>query len=125
MIEEKEFNDIRKAVVKTTARLFSSKVYENWNDSFAREESNKTMDALVKFLKTKDLTKASKQQLRDLGCQAWDEDSPVLLVPLYIALSLPKDTEVMGIGGEVEKHDPDRFDDDIRFGCCAFGLVPS
>jgi len=123
MIPQDEFDKILQGMNRGVSYIFCTKVYDkSWNDEFSRKENNKIMGKIVDMLKDVDLTKASREQLKTLGCSSWDEGNDLLLVPLHIALALPKGTKVKDINGVWDDHDPNDFDNDIRFGCCAFGL---
>lgn len=63
----------------------------------------------------------SDSALEAVGCGVWDEGH--WLYPKEWYWNIPNGYEVTDICGETEIFVPGKTDDDIRFGCLAFGFV--
>lgn len=63
-----------------------------------------------------------EKTLRAIGMQPWD--GRLWLFPYQWFKHIPLGFEMLCISGETEKFDPDVTDDDMRFGCLAYGIVP-
>lgn len=69
--------------------------------------------------------------LREMGCSVWcdpaEEDWPhdetLLLFPGEWYSSIPLGTKIVDIFGNEESFIPGKTDDDVRFGCLAFGVL--
>lgn len=66
------------------------------------------------------LRSMSAEQLVALGLGSWD--GGLFLFPGEWFEHIPPGFEIETIGGEVIPFDPDKEDDDIRFGCLAYGV---
>lgn len=98
--------------------------YTNWSDEFCREEIKRATDRFVnelkKYIKFNNLTEGEAQELR-FG--KWSDDEPDLyLVPLYLLPILPVGTKLTCINGEEIIYDGKNVDNDVRFGCLAYGV---
>ena len=98
--------------------------YTNWSDEFCREETKKAtdrfLDELKKYIDFDNLTEEEAQELR-FG--KWSDDEPDLyLVPLYLLPVLPIGTKLTCINGQKIVYDGHNIDNDIRFGCLAYGV---
>lgn len=75
------------------------------------------------FKRVKELSYA---ELRTLGCEPWDEPDAkgcvLLLFPGEWYESIPRGFPIVGLHGEKESFVPGKTDDDIRFGCLAYGV---
>lgn len=64
--------------------------------------------------------------LKDIGMQVWDKTDDGQLHWLFPGEwydCLPAGYEIIGIGGEVERFEPGKSDNDIRFGCLPYGWI--
>ena len=77
-------------------------------------------DELEKHIDFNNLTIDEALELR---FKLWDEDTDLYLFPLYLVPIIPQGIEVTSIRGETYEYDKDTADNDIRFGCVAYGLV--
>jgi len=73
----------------------------------------------------KALPKLSKESLKKIGCQVWDEVDNGLhwLYPKEWYDSIPEGTEIACIMGGIEKFKRGETDDDIRFGALGYGFI--
>lgn len=105
-------------------RISETTTYTNWPDALAREEvmkaSKKFLNALKNYIDFENLT---EREARELRFQKWSEDEPDLyLIPLYLLPILPIGIELTCLDGENLIYDGKNVDDDIRFGCIAYGI---
>ncbi len=64
--------------------------------------------------------------LRELGCRAWSEPENghvLMLLPGEWYRHIPRGTVLTDINGERVVFEPGETDDDIRFGCLAYGIL--
>lgn len=52
----------------------------------------------------------------------WDDESDLYLIPLYLLSFIPIGTKLTSIDGETVIYDGTNIDNDIRFGCIAYGI---
>lgn len=69
----------------------------------------------------------SRQALKEVGLRAWDEPDGhgrvLMLLPGEWYQHIPRGYEIVDINGNAERFEPGVTDDDIRFGCLAYGIV--
>ena len=96
----------------------------NWGDDFKASENRKNFNTFYEELKKHiDFTKITVEEAKELRFQRWDEEQPDLwLFPLYLVPIIPEGLEVTFISGEKAKYEKDKMDNDIRFGCVAYGI---
>lgn len=74
-----------------------------------------------------DFTKLTVEEARELGFKKWSEEEEdvrdLWLFPLYLTPIIPDDFEVIDIYGEPIKYEKCKMDNDIRFGCVAYGII--
>lgn len=108
---------------------YANKVAEttqyDWSDEFCRKEIKEStrifLDNLKKYIDWDNLTAEEAKELRFMR---WDDDMPDLwLIPLYLLPILPIGTKLTTIGGEKVVYDGSNVDNDIRFGCIAYGII--
>lgn len=72
-----------------------------------------------------DALRSMKQdQLQELGMRVWDETG-LMLFPGEWYDFIPAGYDIVDISGNREKFEPGTTDNDIRFGCLAFGILPA
>lgn len=105
-------------------KLSECYVYDNWSDDLKVKELNLGFDTVYDELKKHiDFTKLTLEEAKELRFKKWDEDMPDLwLFPLYLVPIIPEGLEVTSINGETFKYEKDKMDNDIRFGCVAYGI---
>lgn len=96
----------------------------NWENDFKVYENKKSFNTFYEELKKHiDFTKITVEEAKELRFQRWDEEHPELwLFPLYLVPIIPEGLEVTSIGGNKYKYEKDKADNDIRFGCVAYGI---
>lgn len=86
---------------------------------FGRFMSNEEIDDEIEDIKNDNkLSEIEKDNRIKLRNNIRD----IRLIPLYLLPILPIGTEVISIDGEVIKYDGNNIDNDIRFGCLAYGI---
>ena len=96
----------------------------NWSAKFKEQEVKSYFEtfynSIKKYLNLEELT---VQEAKELRFQKWDDKSDLWLFPLWVLPLIPEGMEVVTISGETIKFNRKEVDDDIRFGCLAFGVV--
>ena len=69
-----------------------------------------------------DFSDLDVETARELRMAKWDEDSDLWLFPLWLVPALPDGLEVITISGQHMTIGEDTLDNDIRFGCVAYGI---
>lgn len=106
----------RDSFISTTAQLIH---YSTWTKELAREMLEMFRDEHYKEKVTiEELKQFSQKELIDLRFGHWKED--LILIPLYLIDILDPEMEVESIRGEFKKLK--ECDDDVRFGCIAYGF---
>lgn len=98
--------------------------YKNWSDEYCRKENEKHMNNMLKELKKHiDFDNLTADQAWLLGFCLWDSNQPDLfLIPLYLLPIIPIGTKMTSIMGKEIIYDGTNVDNDIRFGCIAYGI---
>lgn len=97
--------------------------YEIVGPQFERTDG-KTIDKFPQSAEEIDRLKtASKEELKALGLQLWDEESRLYLFPSDWYNYIPEGYMITDISGKVEAFQKGVTDDDIRFGALAYGIV--
>lgn len=99
--------------------------YESWSDEFCRKEIKSNTDQFLSAIeKHIDWNNISQEEALELGFVRWSEDQPDLyLIPLYLLPILPIGTELTDIFGDKLIYDGKNVDNDVRFGCIAYGIT--
>ena len=101
----------------------SETVIYDWNNEFKLQQNKKSFNNFYEELKKHiDFTKLTAEEARELRFGKWDEKSNLWLFPLYLVPIIPEGLEVMSISGNKYKYEKDKADNDIRFGCVAYGI---
>ncbi len=102
----------------------SETIIYNWDNDLKAKENKEGFDKFYKELeKHIDFTKLTVEEAKELRFQKWSEEQPKLwLFPLYLVPIIPEGLEVVDINGEKYKYEKDTADNDIRFGCVAYGI---
>lgn len=106
-------------------RVSETTTYTNWSDEFCRKEIQHSTDIFIDSMKRHfDWDNLTVEDAMNLRFQLWDEETPDLyLIPLYLLPILPIGMEVTSISGEKIINDGANLDNDIRFGCIAYGIT--
>lgn len=112
---------VRKILLNNMAQCIT---YTNWSDKFVIEELRRIPETLkkqeFKLIDPLDLTKG---EMVELGFGMWDEESGIMLIPLWILPYLVDSFPARSISGE-DIFKKSEMDTDVRFGCVAYGVVP-
>lgn len=95
-----------------------------WDVEYKEDQIKKNYDIFYDELKKHiDFAKITVEEAKELRFQRWDEELPDLwLFPLYLVPIIPEGLEVMSISGDKYKYEKVTADNDIRFGCVAYGI---
>lgn len=114
--------DVLRHVVNSVAETES---YSSWSDEFSRKETaNALKVARDTISENVDFTKLSGEELGQFGFRKWsDEELPgVYLIPLYLYPCIPDGTVLTCIDGKEYTKGVHDIDNDVRFGCIAYGI---
>ena len=112
---------VRQAIVNRAAEVFCY----NWDDNFSSERIKEIPDVFSKseYFRNVDPNEMTKDQLINLGFQKWDDESGLILIPLYVYPFLKDEIMCGSISDKeanlIKKSD---IDTDNRFGCLAYGV---
>lgn len=127
-------SDFEKA--KNLKTYYANKLSEifcyGWSDQLCKSEALAAKSEALDEIGTINLSDLSKDQLFQLGFSAWD-DSGLMLIPLWLYCHLPSGLELTSIGGDkvkvsdgYSKRESDSYiDNDVRYGCIAYGFIPN
>ena len=106
------------------ANKVAETVQYHWSDGFCRREIRESHGKFINELKKHiDFDHLTREEAKELRFMRWDEDMPDLyLIPLWLLPVVPIGTELTSIGGEKIIYDGTNVDNDIRFGCIAYGI---
>jgi len=103
-------------------------VYKSWEDDFAAKQMRELPDEIKQLnggdfsgVQPADLT---EDQMVDLGFKRWSHETPMWLIPLWLFPFLADRVAVEAIDGEKLTLDKSSMDNDSRFGCLAYGVIP-
>lgn len=104
-------------------RVAETVQYTSWSDDFCRREvKSATMDFLSALRKHIDISKLTREEAVALRFGKWNDESDLYLIPLYLLPVVPIGTELTCISGKKVIYDGTNVDNDIRFGCIAWGI---
>ena len=115
---------LRKAITTSAGEVFN---YTNWDDIFAAEQIRGIPERLRKAegftpVNPCDLT---EPEMDELGFGRWTEESPLRLIPLWLLPFLANEFPCGNINcGEVRVTKLEKLNNDHRFGCLAYGVIP-
>lgn len=113
--------EIINCFVKYANRIAQPIHYTYWSDIFCREEiRSSTIDFLSELRKHIDFSNLTKKEASELGFGLWDDN--LYLIPLYLLPIIPLGTELTSIDGQTVKYNGLNVDDDVRYGCIAWGI---
>ena len=118
-------NAIRRSIL---IRVGESLSYKTWSNDFRLtniEDIHKTLEKWEEesgILKI-DPTDLSFEEMIELGFGSWSEENPMRLIPIWLFPFLADEFKSESISGS--KHSKlSEIDNEHRFGCLAFGVVP-
>lgn len=96
--------------------------YQNPNDVYT--EIKIARDRFLEKLKDEiDFNNLSEQEAKELRFGKWSEEDPTLyLIPIWLFPILPVGTKLTCINGEDIVYDGHNVNNDVRFGCLAYGV---
>ena len=104
-------------------RVAETVQYTSWSDEFCRKEVRQaTMDFVSELRKHIDFSKLTREEAVALRFGQWGEGGDLYLIPLYLLPIVPVGTELTCISGKTVVYDGTNIDNDIRFGCIAWGI---
>lgn len=115
--------NIRRIIVNSAAESMN---YLNWDADFVASQLREIPERIKKAdwfipVNPSDLT---EKEMRELGFRKWSEDDPMFLIPLWIFPFLPDEVDCGCIDGEKRIQKKSEMDNDHRFGCLAYGVMP-
>ena len=106
-------------------RVSETTQYENWSDKFCRKEIKEASQKFVEEIKNHiDWNNLTEEDCKELRFGKWDEESGIYLIPFYLFPIIPIGLKVYSISGDEIVNDGTNLDNDIRFGCIAYGIKP-
>ena len=113
--------NVRQGIVYRAAEVFCYRLASDF--SYNRIKEIPDVFSKSKCFRKVDPNEMTKEQLLDLGFQKWDEDSGLMLIPLYIYPFL-KDEIMCGSISDICSRliKVSEIDIDHRFGCLAYGV---
>lgn len=117
---------LRMVIVNRAAEVMA---YASWSDDFAASQIRNIAFDLKNSGKCDSFfniqpSEMTDSQLEDLGFGKWSEDTPMRLIPLWMLPFLAEKLEVEDINGEKSVVVTKDIDNDNRFGCLAYGVIP-
>ena len=114
-----------KPEVQNCLTWFANKVSETtiypWSAEFKESELKKASEQLYEELKKHiDVTKLTVEEAKELRFREWDDG--IYLFPLWLVPIIPDGLEVTSISGVAYEYHASETDNDIRFGCVAYGI---
>lgn len=117
---------IRSVILRRAAEVMA---YTNWNAEFAasviinipKDLMSKSVENDFINLDPSDLT---MEEMKDLDFGVWSKDQPFRLIPLWLFPFLTENLYVCDFEGVFSHVRKSELDNDNRFGCIAFGVLP-
>jgi hypothetical protein len=104
--------------------------YANWSEELIASKMTEARAKIIKDVGSIDFHLLSVDELKSIGFSLWDEETSILLAPLWAYDLLPVGQEMHCISGKSIVVAPDYksagsehyIDNDIRFGCISYGF---
>lgn len=110
-----------------TNQLSQIYMYSNCSNELKAQEINEGFNRFYKSLGSKkyiDFKNITREEASELRFGKWSEEQPNLwLFPLWIVPLIPDGMTVYGLDGKPFKYEKEKTDNDIRFGCVAYGIL--
>lgn len=91
----------------------------DWSVEYKIEELQQSFSKYYDKLEI-DFDNLTKDEAISLGFKLWKDN--IMLIPLYLKPKLPIGIELVDIFDDIVKYDGNNIDNDIRFGCLAYGI---
>ena len=112
---------VRRAIVNRAAEVFNY----DWSDGFSSKRIKEIPDVFSKsdYFRKVDPNEMTVDQLDNLGFKKWDDESGLMLIPLYVYPFL-KDEFMCGSISDIAARNikASDIDTDNRYGCLAYGV---
>jgi hypothetical protein len=117
---------IRRMLLNRAAEVMA---YKNWSHEFATEQIRDFPEDVKEMTDGNELfgiqpSELTDSEMIDLGFGKWTEDNPMRLIPLWLLPFLADEIETECIDGEKKLLKKSGMDNDNRFGCLAYGVIP-
>jgi len=117
---------IRRILINRTAEVIA---YDSWSDEFSAKQIKNLPEDIKKMEGGDELfgiqpAEMSDCQLESLGFGKWEEGNPMRLIPLWLFPFIADKVETECIDGEKKVTKKKDMDNDHRFGCIAYGVIP-
>lgn len=114
---------IRQIIVTRAAEPMN---YTNWGADFVASQIRKIPERIKNTdwftpINPADLTEA---EMRELGFAKWAAEDSMYLIPLWLFPFLTDEVDCGCISGEKRIHKKSEMNNDTRFGCLAYGVMP-
>lgn len=123
-----EFIDgIRKLILKKVGEVLC---YQSWSDDYKiesiKELKNTVKNWEVRYGMQAQPAELTMDEMKQLGFGRWSEDSPGMLLPIWLFPFLPDEVmiEAECIDGERKIYKKSEMGDDHRFGMLAYSVIP-
>jgi hypothetical protein len=125
-MNEKTFEIAKHIRSIIVTRAAESMNYINWSADYVASQIREIPEMIKKTnwfvpINPADLTEA---EMRELGFGKWAEEDPMFLIPLWLFPFLPDEVDCGSISGEKRILKKSEMDNDTRFGCLAYGVMP-
>lgn len=109
-------------------------IYRSWPDDFRLSQIREKNDRLCQLCRGIPLDGLTVAECDDLGFGRWSEGNPLRLIPIWLYPHLRYGDTVTSFTGKAvivgtDYTNPDSgdgyVDNDARFGCLAFGIIPA
>lgn len=100
----------------------------NWDANYKESVLKDAFNTFYKSLKKEsnnhliDLSRMTVETAKEMRFSKWDNNSDLYLFPLWFVPLIPIGTELTTISGDKIIYDGTNIDNDIRFGCIAYGI---
>ena len=112
---------VRETIINRAAEVFNY----GWSDDLSSKRIKEIPDVFSKsdYFRKVDPNEMSIEQLENLGFKKWDDESCLMLIPLYVYPFL-KDEFMCGSISDIEARPikVSDIDTDARYGCLAYGV---
>lgn len=97
--------------------------YDSWSNEYCRGEIREANKIFVNEIqKDIDFYKLTRKEAIELRFGKWDDETDLYLIPLYLLPVIPIGIRLTSINGDTVIYDGTNIDNDIRFGCLAWGI---
>lgn len=112
---------IRNYIVQRSAEVMN---YTNWSEEFSTKQIREIPEIVARKIPLINIGNLTSEEMNDLGFGYWSESNPMRLIPLWLFKFLPEKIESKCIDGTTSILNKSEMDNDTRFGCLAYGIVP-